>query len=66
MMACDQFQPGLVVVGRADPSAVVLHLGAGGAVPAQKTPVCVILPERRAALRAYAQVGNLGAGHVAS
>jgi hypothetical protein len=61
-MTAGQFQPGLVVVGRADPSTVVLHLGTTAA-PTQKTPVCVILPERRAALQAYAQMEKIGARH---
>jgi hypothetical protein len=59
MTAASQFQPGLVVVGRADPSSVVLHLGTTAA-PTQKAPVCVILPERRAALQAYAKMENMG------
>jgi hypothetical protein len=38
---------------------VVLHLGTTAA-PTQKAPVCVILPERRAALQAYAKMENMG------
>jgi len=61
----NDFQPGLVAVGRASPDAVVLHLGAAPATRPQPPQCCVVLPERRAALNAYTQIEKLGGHHAA-